>query len=45
MDYEKDDLVTQARQIEESMKNPDVYGPDSVFLALKDKCFEAVDGG
>jgi hypothetical protein len=45
MDYERDELATQAREIEESIKDPEVYGPDSVFLSLKGKCFDAEDGG
>ena len=44
LDYEKDELISQAQEIEESMKDPEVYGPDSVFLSLKDKCFAISDG-
>lgn len=41
---ERDELLTQARQIEYSMNDPEIYGPDSVFLVMKDKCFDVQDG-
>lgn len=44
LEYEKDELITQAQEIEESLNNPSIYGPDSVFLTLKDKCFNFESG-
>ena len=43
-DFEKEELLTQARIIEDELKNPEIYGPDSIFLVMKDKCFESEDG-
>lgn len=43
--YEKEDLMTQAKELQEQMNNPQIYGPDLVFLPFKDKCFSAEDSG
>jgi hypothetical protein len=44
MEYERDNLVSQAQEIERVIKDNQTYGPDSIFLAYKDKCFEHVTG-
>lgn len=43
-DFEKDELLTQANQIENSINDPEIYGPDSVFLIMKGKRFDIQDG-
>ena len=44
-DIDKDDLLTQATEIETHLKDPQIFGPDSVFLPLRDQCFTGEDGG
>ena len=43
-EYERDSLVTQAQEIEQVIKETRMYGPDLVFLPLKDKCFQHKSG-
>lgn len=33
------------KDIENILNNPELYGPDSVFLPLKGRCFEAENAG
>lgn len=37
--------MTQAKELQEQMNNPQVFGPDSVFLSMKGQCYEAEDSG
>ena len=44
LSYEKDELLNQAKDLESSINDQSVFGPDSVFLSLKNKCFDRIDG-
>lgn len=44
MDYEKEELLALAKELEVSINDQSIYGPNSVFLALKSKCFEYLEG-
>lgn len=44
MENEKEELLNQAKELEVSINDQSVYGPDSVFLSLKGECFEYLEG-
>ena len=44
MSYEKDELLNQVKDLEAIINDQNIFGPDSVFLSLKGKCFEFKEG-
>ncbi len=39
LEWEKQDLEVQANTLRHDLENDSFYGPDSIYLVFKDKCF------